>query len=151
MRRMLTPVAAIVAALLLTLSTAQPGGIPMANALTTTNFTFATNVNVSAGTNTFGGASGYSVPAGDLSVIFDTAGEASGIQFSLSVYATQDGGAAWTYLGGCDFTSDPGTDKQGNPTTTHEFATYYPGTGLRAVLTSSAHTKLSVSGQLITQ
>ena len=123
----------------------------MAKALTTTNFTFATNVNVNTGTTTFGGASGYAVPAGDLSTIFDTAGEAPGIQFSLSVYATQDGGATWTYLGGCDFTSDPGTDKQGNTVTTHEFATYYPGTGLRAVLAASAHAKLSVSGQLITQ
>jgi hypothetical protein len=112
--------------------------------------TLARNIAVSAGTTTYGGASGFAVAAGVLTATLDTAGEAPGIDFVMDVLYTQDGGATWHDWAAIEFSSDPATDKQGQPITTRNLGGSWPGTRLRAILTVSADTTISLSATLVT-
>jgi hypothetical protein len=116
--------------------------------MATNTTTLARNVHVKQGLNTFGGAAGYAVAAGILSAVIDTAGNPAGSTLSLTVSYSSDGGATWQPWAAMDFSTDPGTDKQGNPTTLHSLSGDWPGPALRLVITASAAVTLNLSATL---
>lgn len=115
-----------------------------------TTQTFAQNQVVPAGTTTWGGPTGFSIPtAGPATVTVDTAGVPAGLTFTLEIDVSTDGGAHFQpWMGPDTFSSDPSFDKLGNPTTRHGDASFWPGGHMRVIVTASASATLSVTATL---
>ena len=116
--------------------------------MATTTVLAPTQVSVKAGPNTYGGPHGFAVAAGILNAIIDTGGNPAGIQYTMDVLWSQDNGQTWNEWGTFFFSSDPATDKQGNPITTHNISGDWPGTRMQINVTASAASTCTLSATL---